>query len=168
MNKRPKQINECVQEPLNVLEPCFSTGSLCHTRCVKRSATLPSPDLIVLEVSSHTGKQFLFNHTTLFSTKGLRQKSLCYFTTTTCPACVNPDIQPNPKPSRFCEATAGHFQCERRELARSSWPCDQQGEDNLCATFVGFREMDVENTAFALQPQEQTCNTNTLSLPAKG
>ncbi len=51
-----------------------------------------SCNLIVVEVSSHTEKRFLFNHTTLFSTKCL-QKSLYDFTGTTFSARVNPYIR---------------------------------------------------------------------------
>ena len=49
-------------------------------------------DLIVVEESSPTAKKsFLFNHTTLFSTKGL-EESLHYFTIAIFVAWVNPDF----------------------------------------------------------------------------
>ncbi len=44
---------------------------------------------IVVEMGSHPTKRFLFNHTTPFSTKGLK-KSLCDFTGTIFVQCENP------------------------------------------------------------------------------
>ncbi len=75
------------------VSPIWQLGHVGHLCFYHAAVTEPLVrDLIVAKVSPHTLQNwFLFNHTTLFSTKGL-EKSLYDFTGTIFTAWVNPYI----------------------------------------------------------------------------